>query len=105
MSRIVKAAALTAAAGATLVGFSGAAVADSGALGAAAGSPGVISGNVIQVPIQIPINLCGNSIDIIALLNPTFGNTCINSEMEEHHFESEEHHHHEQHEHHEHHER
>jgi hypothetical protein len=44
-----------------------------------AGSPGVLSGDVIQAPIQIPINLCGNTIDIVGLLNPTFGNTCINA--------------------------
>ncbi|MFI9201030.1 chaplin [Streptomyces sp. NPDC053048] len=48
------------------------------ASGAAKGSPGFISGNVIQVPIAIPINICGNSIDIVGLLNPTFGNTCVN---------------------------
>ncbi|XXU61362.1 chaplin [Sorangium sp. So ce1078] len=38
-----------------------------------------MSGNVIQVPIQVPINLCGNTIDIVALLNPTSGNTCVNA--------------------------
>ncbi|MEV0145451.1 MULTISPECIES: chaplin [unclassified Nonomuraea] len=54
--------------------------ADSRAQGVAAGSPGVISGNVIQVPIQVPINLCGNTIDIVGLLNPTFGNTCVNAD-------------------------
>ncbi|CAG8576026.1 12525_t:CDS:2 [Ambispora leptoticha] len=42
---------------------------DSGAEGAAVGSPGVNSGNVIQIPLQVPINLCGNSIDIVGLLN------------------------------------
>ncbi|BFV58671.1 hypothetical protein KCMC57_up37750 [Kitasatospora sp. CMC57] len=26
------------------------------------GSPGVLSGNNIQIPISIPINICGNSI-------------------------------------------
>ena len=55
------------------------AFADSGAEGAAVGSPGVISGNTIQVPIDVPINLCGNSIDIIAALNPAFGDGCANS--------------------------
>ncbi|MEU6195275.1 chaplin [Streptomyces sp. NPDC047061] len=54
------------------------AFADSGAHGAAIGSPGVLSGNVIQVPIHIPINVCGNSLNLIAALNPTFGNTCVN---------------------------
>ncbi|MFF4741195.1 chaplin [Streptomyces sp. NPDC001262] len=79
MSRIAKAALLTAAAGVAVTGATGIATADSGAEGAAVGSPGVVSGNVIQVPIQIPINLCGNAIDIVGLLNPTFGNTCVNS--------------------------
>ncbi|MEU8545816.1 chaplin [Streptomyces roseoverticillatus] len=77
MSRIAKAAVLTAAAGVAVTGAAGVASASSGANGAAVGSPGVISGNTIQVPIQVPINLCGNTIDIIALLNPTFGNTCV----------------------------
>ncbi|WP_369195546.1 chaplin [Streptomyces djakartensis] len=54
------------------------AMADAGAQGAAVGSPGVLSGNVIQVPVHIPINLCGNTVDIIALLNPAFGNACVN---------------------------
>jgi hypothetical protein len=78
-------------AAAAILGSSGAAFATgggpggAGAVGVAKGSPGVISGNVIQLPIQIPINLCGNSIDIVGLLNPTFGNTCVNAEMEEHH--------------------
>ncbi|GHF23383.1 MULTISPECIES: chaplin [Streptomyces] len=79
MSRIAKAALLTAAAGVAVTGATGIATADSGAEGAAVGSPGVVSGNVIQVPIQIPLNICGNAIDIVGLLNPTFGNTCVNS--------------------------
>lgn len=52
---------------------------DADANGAAVGSPGVISGNTIQIPIHLPINLCGNSIDIVGLLNATSGNTCVNS--------------------------
>ncbi|MFC9298168.1 chaplin [Streptomyces sp. NPDC057011] len=54
------------------------AMADADAVGHAVGSPGVLSGNVVQVPIHIPINVCGNTVNIIALLNPAFGNTCIN---------------------------
>ncbi|WSK17519.1 chaplin [Streptomyces celluloflavus] len=61
------------------VGSAAPAFADSGASGAAVGSPGVISGDVIQIPIAIPINLCGNTIDIIGLLNPAFGNNCLNT--------------------------
>ncbi|MGW7381370.1 chaplin [Streptomyces sp. NPDC054794] len=48
-------------------------------VGTAIGSPGVLSGNVIQIPVDVPINLCGNSINIIALLNPTLGNACVNN--------------------------
>ncbi|MFI5941367.1 chaplin [Streptomyces uncialis] len=61
------------------MGIAAPAVADAGAAGAAIGSPGVLSGNVVQIPIHIPVNVCGNSINIIALLNPSFGNVCVNS--------------------------
>ncbi|MEU2546329.1 chaplin [Streptomyces roseolus] len=54
------------------------AFADAEAAGAAIGSPGVLSGNVVQIPIHIPINACGNSINVIGALNPAFGNVCIN---------------------------
>ncbi|MEU3369461.1 chaplin [Streptomyces sp. NPDC006711] len=54
------------------------AFADAGAEGAAVNSPGVLSGNLLQVPVHVPINVCGNTIDVIGLLNPAFGNTCIN---------------------------
>jgi hypothetical protein len=60
------------------LGMAAPAFADAGAEGAAIGSPGVLSGNVVQVPVHIPVNVCGNSIDVIGLLNPAFGNTCVN---------------------------
>ncbi|MFF4171218.1 chaplin [Streptomyces sp. NPDC001744] len=60
------------------MGVSSPAFADAGAEGAAVGSPGVLSGNVIQVPIHIPVNLCGNSVNVIGLLNPAAGNICVN---------------------------
>ncbi|MGW3076748.1 MULTISPECIES: chaplin [unclassified Kitasatospora] len=78
MRNIKKAAALSLAASGLVVGAAGGAFASAGAEGVAAGSPGVLSGNQIQVPIHLPINLCGNTIDIIALLNPAFGNECAN---------------------------
>ncbi|WP_323187850.1 chaplin [Streptomyces sp. NBC_01264] len=55
------------------------AMADSDADGTAVGSPGVLSGNVIQVPVHAPLNVCGNTVNVIALLNPSFGNTCVNA--------------------------
>ncbi|MFF1459354.1 chaplin family protein, partial [Bacillus cereus] len=41
---------------------------------AAAGSPGVGSGNVAQVPVDVPVNVVGNTVNGIAGLNPAFGN-------------------------------
>ncbi|MET9951097.1 chaplin [Streptomyces sp. NPDC006339] len=61
------------------LGAAAPAMADAHAEGAAIGSPGVLSGNVVQVPIHVPINICGNSVNIIAALNPAFGNVCINA--------------------------
>ncbi|MEU3934335.1 MULTISPECIES: chaplin ChpG [Streptomyces] len=78
MSRIAKGLVLTSAAAAAVAGSTGIAAADSGAQAAAAHSPGVLSGNVVQVPLHIPINVCGNTVDIIGLLNPAFGNECEN---------------------------
>lgn len=52
--------------------------ADSGAAGTASGSPGVASGNTVQVPVDTPVNLCGNTVDVVAALNPAFGNACAN---------------------------
>ncbi|MFK0293048.1 chaplin [Streptomyces sp. NPDC090442] len=61
-----------------VVGAAAPAFADAGAKGGTKGSPGVISGNAVQVPIHVPINLCGNSVNVIGLLNPAFGNHCLN---------------------------
>ncbi|WP_443058621.1 chaplin [Streptomyces sp. NBC_00442] len=46
--------------------------------GTAENSPGVLSGDVIQVPIGVQLPVCGNTIDLIGLLNPSAGNTCKN---------------------------
>jgi len=78
MSRIAKGLALTTVAAAAVAGSAGLAVADSGAQGAAAHSPGVLSGNVVQVPVHVPVNVCGNTVNVIGLLNPSFGNECVN---------------------------
>jgi hypothetical protein len=80
MSRIAKAAAVVAGTGAILAGGTGLAAADAGAYGAAVNSPGVLSGNMAQVPVHVPINVCGNTVNVIALLNPAFGNTCVNAD-------------------------
>ncbi|MFJ2785965.1 MULTISPECIES: chaplin [unclassified Streptomyces] len=79
MSRLLKGAGLALAVGTAVVGGASAASADAGASGAAVGSPGVLSGNLVQVPIHLPVNACGNSVSVIGLLNPAFGNTCVNT--------------------------
>ncbi|MGX1545480.1 chaplin [Streptomyces adustus] len=75
----MRSAGLVAAAGGMVLAGAAAAAADSGAQGAAVGSPGVLSGNVVQIPINIPVNACGNTVNAIGLLNPSFGNTCVNT--------------------------
>ncbi|SEL42799.1 chaplin [Streptacidiphilus jiangxiensis] len=78
MSKVLKAAALGAAAAAVSVAGAGIAAADSSANGTAANSPGAISGNEIQVPVHVPVNACGLSVNVIGALNPAFGNHCVN---------------------------
>ncbi|MFD5633922.1 MULTISPECIES: chaplin [unclassified Streptomyces] len=87
MSRIAKAAAVVVGTGAVALSGAGMAMADAGAHGGAVGSPGVLSGNVIQAPINVPVNVCGNTINIVGLLNPAFGNTCVNDggHLKDHH--------------------
>ncbi|MGP8300072.1 chaplin family protein [Streptomyces inhibens] len=62
-----------------VLGASGsAAYADAGAGGSATNSPGVLSGNSIQVTVDTPVNACGNSVDAGAALNPAMGASCGN---------------------------
>jgi small secreted domain DUF320 len=61
------------------LGLAAPAMADSGAEGSAVNSPGILSGNVIQIPVHVPINACGNTVNVLALLNPAAGNSCANS--------------------------
>ncbi|CAM5502942.1 chaplin ChpH [Streptomyces hirsutus] len=70
--------AVAAATGGLVLAGAGMAAADSGAQGAAVNSPGVASGNAVQVPVHVPVNACGNTVSVIGLLNPAFGNTCVN---------------------------
>jgi hypothetical protein len=66
-----------AAAGGVLAALSGGtAYADAGAQGATANSPGVLSGNGVQLPVHVPVNVCGNTVTVVGLLNPATGNAC-----------------------------
>ena len=79
MSRIAKVAAVALGTGAVVVSGAGLAMADAGAQGSAVGSPGVASGNVVQVPVDVPVNVCGNTVNVIGVLNPAMGNGCANA--------------------------
>ncbi|MEW2625418.1 chaplin [Streptomyces sp. NPDC048106] len=69
--------ALAAASGAIAV--AGPVYADSTADGAAVGSPGLISGNGIQLPVHVPVNVCGDTVNVVGILNPAVGNRCANT--------------------------
>ncbi|MFF7989509.1 chaplin [Kitasatospora xanthocidica] len=80
MRNVAKKGILTAvAAGGVLASTAGYAYAGAEAQGGAVGSPGVASGNSVQVPVEVPINACGNTVDVIGALNPSFGNRCANA--------------------------
>ncbi|MEV6700545.1 chaplin [Streptomyces sp. NPDC051453] len=79
MSRIAKAAAVALGTSAVVISGAGLAMADAGAQGGAADSPGVVSGDAVQVPVHVPVNVCGDTVDVIGLLNPAFGNACANA--------------------------
>ncbi|SCF68422.1 chaplin [Streptomyces sp. Ncost-T10-10d] len=81
MKNLKKATAVTMIAGGIIAAGAGAASATghgAGAHGAATHSPGVVSGNVVQVPVHIPVNVVGNTVNVIGLLNPAFGNFGLN---------------------------
>ncbi|WP_394435332.1 chaplin [Streptomyces sp. SGAir0957] len=67
-----------AAASGVLAVTGGYAHADAGAQGGASNSPGVASGNEVQAPVHAPVNLCGNTVNVVGLLNPAMGNNCGN---------------------------
>ncbi|MBO0915288.1 chaplin [Streptomyces sp. NBC_01260] len=82
MKNLKKAAAVTMIAGGLIAAGAGAASATghsgAGAHGVAAHSPGVASGNLVQVPVHVPVNVVGNTVNVIGLLNPAFGNFGLN---------------------------
>ncbi|WP_306319287.1 MULTISPECIES: chaplin [unclassified Streptomyces] len=65
-----------AAASGVLAATGGYAHADSGADGSSSDSPGVLSGNSVEAPVDVPVNVCGNTINVVGLLNPASGNGC-----------------------------
>ncbi|PWI43591.1 chaplin [Streptomyces sp. ICBB 8177] len=79
MKNLKKVAVVTAVAGGLAVAGAGVASAHSAdAHGVAVKSPGVASGNLVQVPVHVPVNVVGNTVSVIGLLNPAFGNHGLN---------------------------
>ncbi|RBM17006.1 chaplin [Streptomyces sp. PT12] len=77
MNTAKKVAFVLAATGAVVGTVAGAASADSAAAGGAVASPGVLSGNLLQVPLSIEPNITGNTLNLVGLLNPAFANTGV----------------------------
>ncbi|KOY58648.1 hypothetical protein ADK59_07425 [Streptomyces sp. XY332] len=71
-------AAVVAGGGLAVAGASGFAYADADAGGKAERSPGLLSGNLVQLPVHTPVNVCGNTVSVVGLLNPAAGNRCAN---------------------------
>jgi len=80
MRQILSRSLLTAAAASSIIAATGGwASADSDADGTAAGSAGVLSGNSISAPVHVPVNVCGDSVDVVGAANPAFGDSCANT--------------------------
>ena len=45
-------------------------------------SPGVVSGNGLQLPVQLPVNVSGNSVNVVGIGDPAFGNESVNASGE-----------------------
>ncbi|WP_323139601.1 chaplin family protein [Streptomyces sp. NBC_01443] len=64
--------------GLAVAGVSGFAYADADAAGKAERSPGLLSGNLVQLPVHTPVNVCGNTVSVVGVLNSAVGNRCAN---------------------------
>ncbi|MFD9306895.1 chaplin [Streptomyces sp. NPDC060048] len=71
-------AAVVAGGGLAVAGVGGLAHADADAAGRAERSPGLLSGNLVQLPVNTPLNVCGNTVSVVGVLNSAAGNRCAN---------------------------
>jgi hypothetical protein len=80
MRQVMRKGLITAAAasGVLAVTSGGAYATDLHAHGGAENSGGVLSGNSVQAPVNVPVNVCGNTVDVVGAMNPVFGNKCAN---------------------------
>ncbi|MDQ0753617.1 LPXTG-motif cell wall-anchored protein [Streptomyces africanus] len=80
MNRVTRNGVIAVAAASGAMALTAPAYAGSGADGSAAGSPGVVSGNTVQLPVHVPVNVCGNTVNVVGLLNAAAGNSCANKD-------------------------
>ncbi|MEU9253104.1 chaplin [Streptomyces sp. NPDC048270] len=66
--------------GLAVAGAGGFAYADADAGGRTERSPGLLSGNLAQLPVHVPVNACGNTVSVVGLLNSAAGNRCVNED-------------------------
>ncbi|MFD3544962.1 chaplin family protein [Streptomyces sp. NPDC058655] len=64
--------------GLAVASVGGLAYADADATGQAERSPGLLSGNLVQLPVNVPVDACGNTVNVVGVLNPAAGNRCTN---------------------------
>ncbi|MEU3950480.1 chaplin [Streptomyces sp. NPDC029526] len=83
MGRITRSGMIVLAAASGALAVAGPAHADAGAEGSATGSAGLVSGNTVELPVDLPVNACGNTADVVGLLNPALGNTCAEEDTED----------------------
>ncbi|MEU5210471.1 chaplin [Streptomyces sp. NPDC020742] len=81
MNTAKKAALVLSATGLALGAAAGSAFAASGpqAAGGATDSAGIASGNLVQAPVYVPVNVNGNTVDVVGVLNTAFGNVSTNN--------------------------
>lgn len=72
---IKKVAAVAAAAGGLVFAGAGMAVAQQGLHGSASGL-GPVAGNNVQAPVDVPVNVCGNTVTVAGVMSPAAGNAC-----------------------------
>lgn len=76
-------AAVVAGGGLAIAGAGGFAHADADAGGRTERSPGLLSGNLVQLPVHVPVNVCGNTVSVVGVLNSAAGNRCVNEDHPE----------------------
>ncbi|MGW7071143.1 chaplin family protein [Streptomyces sp. NPDC054855] len=79
MRQVIGKGMLATAAATSILSLSGSNAYAAGADGGATGSPGILSGNSVQAPVEVPVNACGNSANAVGVGNPAMGNSCGNS--------------------------